>query len=250
MISFALPRFCDQSLDRSRKERFYPGAATPGWRSSTRSSTSSFTSTRIRTASGASTAATAPTRRTATAPLLRTGRRDGDDYLDTQPDPAASTIFCGTTSRPRGALRRRHRHHLPDVPVVSAALHRARGRAAAVRGRHRKASRSSRSVPRSSEGVHRRRPARAALHAGAVEAPDPQGSDCAASLLAVSAGWAIFRSPQASLRRDGGADSHARRSADESTDSGSGREGQDPDRACQGIEACGSRRQGRSRPRA
>jgi hypothetical protein len=29
MISFALPRFCDQSLDRSRKERFYPGA--PAW---------------------------------------------------------------------------------------------------------------------------------------------------------------------------------------------------------------------------
>jgi hypothetical protein len=26
MISFALPRFCDQSLSRSRKERFYPGA--------------------------------------------------------------------------------------------------------------------------------------------------------------------------------------------------------------------------------
>ena len=26
MISFALPRFCDQTLDRSRKERFYPGA--------------------------------------------------------------------------------------------------------------------------------------------------------------------------------------------------------------------------------
>lgn len=26
MISFAVPRFCDQSLDRSRKERFYPGA--------------------------------------------------------------------------------------------------------------------------------------------------------------------------------------------------------------------------------
>ena len=26
MISFALPRFCDQSLDRTRKERFYPGA--------------------------------------------------------------------------------------------------------------------------------------------------------------------------------------------------------------------------------
>jgi len=26
MISFTLPRFCDQSLDKSRKERFYPGA--------------------------------------------------------------------------------------------------------------------------------------------------------------------------------------------------------------------------------
>jgi len=26
MISFTLPRFCDQSLDRTRKERFYPGA--------------------------------------------------------------------------------------------------------------------------------------------------------------------------------------------------------------------------------
>ena len=26
MISFALPRFCDQTLDRSRKERFYSGA--------------------------------------------------------------------------------------------------------------------------------------------------------------------------------------------------------------------------------
>src|SRR5438093_10025229 len=29
LVSFALPRFCDQSLDRSRKERFYTGAA--GW---------------------------------------------------------------------------------------------------------------------------------------------------------------------------------------------------------------------------
>lgn len=26
LMSFALPRFCDQSLDRSRKEKFYPGA--------------------------------------------------------------------------------------------------------------------------------------------------------------------------------------------------------------------------------
>src|SRR5436309_11854848 len=27
MISFALPRFCDRSLERSRKERFYPRAS-------------------------------------------------------------------------------------------------------------------------------------------------------------------------------------------------------------------------------
>jgi hypothetical protein len=27
LISFALPRYCDQSLNRSRKERFYPGAS-------------------------------------------------------------------------------------------------------------------------------------------------------------------------------------------------------------------------------
>jgi hypothetical protein len=27
LISFSLPRFCDQSLDHSRKEKFYPGAA-------------------------------------------------------------------------------------------------------------------------------------------------------------------------------------------------------------------------------
>jgi len=29
LISFSLPRFCDQSLDRSRKERFYPGVDQP-----------------------------------------------------------------------------------------------------------------------------------------------------------------------------------------------------------------------------
>src|SRR3990170_8570862 len=29
LISFSLPRFCDQSLDRSRKERFYSGVDQP-----------------------------------------------------------------------------------------------------------------------------------------------------------------------------------------------------------------------------
>ena len=29
MFSFALPRFCDQSLDRSKKERYYPGVNAP-----------------------------------------------------------------------------------------------------------------------------------------------------------------------------------------------------------------------------
>lgn len=31
MISFSVPRFCDQSLDRSPKERFYRGAGSPPW---------------------------------------------------------------------------------------------------------------------------------------------------------------------------------------------------------------------------
>jgi hypothetical protein len=31
MISFAMPRFCDQSLDRSRKEVFYRGVGTHAW---------------------------------------------------------------------------------------------------------------------------------------------------------------------------------------------------------------------------
>ncbi len=31
MISFSVPRFCDQSLDRSRKEQFYRGAGSPAW---------------------------------------------------------------------------------------------------------------------------------------------------------------------------------------------------------------------------
>src|SRR5206468_6502211 len=61
LISFSLPRFCDQSLGRSRKEHLYPGV-NRGSRSSTPSSTSCITSTRSSQASAASSAKTAPTR--------------------------------------------------------------------------------------------------------------------------------------------------------------------------------------------
>ena len=47
-----------------------------------------------------------------------------------------------------------------------------------------------------------------------------------------------------------GVDSHAPRSGDASTDSGSNRGGLNCNRASPGIEAYGSRRQGRTRPRA
>ena len=63
MISFALPRFCDQSLDRSRKERFYPGRRRRGSRSSTPWSTSCITSIPSRAASAGSSGKTARTRR-------------------------------------------------------------------------------------------------------------------------------------------------------------------------------------------
>ncbi len=44
LISFVLPRFCDQSLERSRKAEFYPRVRPRGSPSSTRWCTSSITS--------------------------------------------------------------------------------------------------------------------------------------------------------------------------------------------------------------
>ena len=66
LISFVLPRFCDQTLERSRKAHLYPGA--PGWIAKLDTScTSSITSIPKRPASAASCARTAPTRCARTA---------------------------------------------------------------------------------------------------------------------------------------------------------------------------------------
>ena len=56
MISFALPRFCDQSLDRVAEGTLLSRCGPAGSPSSTRSCTSCFTSTRVRTASAGSSA--------------------------------------------------------------------------------------------------------------------------------------------------------------------------------------------------
>ncbi len=81
MLSFTLPRFCDQSLDRSRKEKFYGSAIsrstdrakrssipapTRGLPSSTPSFTSCITSIPSWPVSGGSSAKTGPTPPTAT----------------------------------------------------------------------------------------------------------------------------------------------------------------------------------------
>ena len=78
-MSFALPRFCDQSLDRSRKERFYP-APSRGWRSSTRSCTSCITSIPMLTRHPADRARGRHLLRQLPQPsLLRAGGRHGAD---------------------------------------------------------------------------------------------------------------------------------------------------------------------------
>ena len=85
LISFALPRFCDQSLDRSRKERFYPAAASRGWPSSTRSSTSCITS--IPSSKGIRRIERGDGTYSAQLPqpaLLRAGRRDGARRISTR----------------------------------------------------------------------------------------------------------------------------------------------------------------------
>ena len=99
MISFALPRFCDQSLDRSRKERFYPGAEPWIAKLDTVDPRAVSHRSRARTASAASSAATAPTRPTATASASSSrSPRWCTTYLDDAGPIRPSTISCGTTS--------------------------------------------------------------------------------------------------------------------------------------------------------
>ena len=104
MISFALPRFTDQTLSRSRKRSLYPAGRPTGWRSSTPSSTSCITSIPSRTACAASTAPTA-----ACSDALHNATYFEDvaalvqQYLATQPD---ARLLEFLQVRLRGAARR------------------------------------------------------------------------------------------------------------------------------------------------
>ena len=130
MISFALPRFCDQSLDRSRKERFYPGAEPWIAKLDTVVHELYHIDPELAAASAASSARTAPTRPTATASSSSSRSPTWcTTYLDSAAAIRRSTISCAHDfDALDAASRRRRRHELPHVPVVSAALHRARSR--------------------------------------------------------------------------------------------------------------------------
>ena len=76
LISFVLPRFCDQTLGRIAQRRVVSRTRPDGSPSSTRSCTSSITSILTKQASAASRAPTAPTRRARTVRCsTRTSRK-------------------------------------------------------------------------------------------------------------------------------------------------------------------------------
>ena len=72
LISFVLPRFCEQTLERSWKAELYGRASSRGSPSSTRSSTSCITSIPRRPASASSPTPTARARRARTGPSSTT----------------------------------------------------------------------------------------------------------------------------------------------------------------------------------
>ena len=119
MISFALPRFCDQSLDRSRKERFYPGAEPWVAKLDTVVHELYHIDPEL-------------------AGIRRIEREDGTysanchgqqffeqvadmvhDVSGQQPDPGRLRLPAPRLRDARRAPRRRRRHQLPHVPVVS-----------------------------------------------------------------------------------------------------------------------------------
>ncbi len=135
MISFALPRFCDQSLDRSRKEKFYRGAEPWVAKLDTVVHELYHIDPQL-------------------AGIRRIEKEDGTysanchgqqffeqvadmvhAYLDDQAVPGGLRLPAARLRVAQRRPRRRRRHQLPHVPIVSAALHRAPRRAAAVRCR-------------------------------------------------------------------------------------------------------------------
>jgi hypothetical protein len=125
MISFALPRFCDQTLDRSRKERFYPGA--DAWIAKLDTVVHELYHIdpqlagirRIENQDGTYSG------KLSRPAILRAGRRDGA-YLPAQPAERCGVgISAVRLCRARSEIRRSGCDQLPHVSVVSTALHRA-----------------------------------------------------------------------------------------------------------------------------
>ena len=167
LISFALPRFCDQSLDRSRKERFYPGVERVDREARHGHSRAVSHRSRAERHPPASSAATAPTRPTATA--ISSSSRSPTwctTYLDTRPI-RRSTISCARLrrARQRASAASSARPSARSRRIRSASSS-ALDAAAAVRGRCWRTSRSSRCAPaQQPHALHRRRSARPPVHA-------------------------------------------------------------------------------------
>ena len=119
LISFVLPRFCDQSLEHSRKHRALSRGHARGSRSSTRSSTSCITSIRTNPASAACRGRWLRLAALPRALVLRGSGGDGEGYMDSGRTPRCTISFRKTSrasphgtaawSRPRSGISRRFR---------------------------------------------------------------------------------------------------------------------------------------------
>ena len=131
MISFALPRFCDQSLRPIAQGAVLSGARATVDREARHGRPRAVSHrSASRTASAGSSAKTAPTRRNCHGPQFFEQVADMvSQYLDTRPDPGVYD-FLRTISTTLDASTAAWSARASDVPVVPAALHRASGRAA------------------------------------------------------------------------------------------------------------------------
>ena len=171
LISFVLPRFCDQALERSRKARSLSRVRPAGLPSSIPSSTSSITSIRTSPGSAASCAPTAATRcdRTGRSSTSRSPRWS-KAYLASNPDPAMydflkddfAALTRGTAAwcRRRSGTFRRFRNATWSGWRCRRGLQRARRAAEAADA---------------ARAVHRRRSARPPVHRIEDEPAVPQG---------------------------------------------------------------------------
>ena len=175
MISFALPRFCDQSLDRTRKERFYPGA--DAWMAKLDTVVHELYHIDPQQSG-----------------IRRIEREDGSylanchghqffeqvaemvtTYMESAPDPAVYDFLRARLRRAHPPLRRRRGDDVPHVPVVSAAIHRARRHAARLRIRRRRRRDRAGAPHAAADLLHRAGSADASVPEEDVAQPGGQG---------------------------------------------------------------------------